>query len=119
MARWISARLQGTGTVSGSLTGSGAFNIGVNGSIGTYNGLVNAIVRPWGRAGFGGFSPYFGGGLGFSNWDSHINGISPNGSSATVNSNGDETDLAADCILGFDYAINSQMSIGAAIGWCG
>lgn len=102
----------GTGTATGPVTGSAAINLGVNGHVDTYTGLANAIVTPFARPGWNGFAPYVGGGVGFSAWNANINSISEGGATANLGLSHSETDLAIDAILGFDYAVTPQISVG-------
>jgi hypothetical protein len=103
---------KGTGTVTGTLTGSGALNFGVKGHIDTYTGLANALVKPLGRAGWMGFSPYLGGGAGFTVWNGKFDSFSSGGTTLALNTSHSETDFAADAIIGFDYAVTPQIAIG-------
>ena len=101
--------LSGTLTV-GATTATGS--IGIDGTVDTVSGIANAIVTPWGRAGFSGFVPYAGGGLGFANSSTKINSVTVNGATYSVNSSRSDTNLAADAIVGFDYAASDRFSIG-------
>jgi opacity protein-like surface antigen len=83
----------------------------VDGSAETWTGFANAIVTPLGRSRF---TPYIGGGLGFSAYDAKLNSIS----SATfgtvaVNSTTSDAVLAVDAIVGFDYAVTEAFLLGA------
>jgi opacity protein-like surface antigen len=102
----------GTGTVTGPVSGSGPINLGVKGHIDTYSGLFNGVLLPAGRAGWMGFSPYIGGGAGFTTWDGTIDSISANGATATLNQSHSETDFAADAIAGVDFALTPQIALG-------
>ena len=106
-----------TGTLTASVPGVGSasapFNVGVQGQFNMYNGLVNAIWTPLGDHTWYGFSPYVGAGVGFSYWDESIDSLSSGGVSAPVHSGSHDTDFAANAIVGFDYKVMPQLSIGA------
>jgi opacity protein-like surface antigen len=99
--------------VSGSLTAGGlgtiSGTIGVNGNVSTVVGLFNALITPLGK---NKISPYVGGGLGFASTDAKVNSLSANGLTATVNSSNNETDLAADGIVGLNFAVTDNLSLG-------
>lgn len=96
-----------TGPISGSLS-----SFSIKGHADTYTFLANAIVSPFGRAGWNGFSLYIGGGAGFTTFDSQLDSISSGGTTASVNESHSETDFAANAIVGVDYAVTPQISIG-------
>ncbi len=114
--------------ISGSLTagslGTITGTIGVNGSVSTVVGLFNAIITPLGK---NKLSPYIGGGLGFASTDAKVNSLSANGTTALVNSSNSETDLAADGIVGLNFAVTDlsyplifsraqmQLEVGASL----
>lgn len=83
---------------AGSFLGGGS--IPVNGHISSWTGLMDVILTPWGDQSV--WSPYVGGGIGFSNWDETLFGDS------TTN-----TDFAANAIAGIDYALDPAWSLGA------
>jgi opacity protein-like surface antigen len=91
-----------TGSFSGF--GSGPFNL--DGDVTAWLGFANAIVTPLGRSGF---SPYLGGGLGFASYESTLNAVD----GVAVGAKSSETDFAADAIVGFDYAVNDSIALGA------
>jgi len=105
--------LTGSGTATGPIAASGSFNVSVDGYADTYTFLANAIIAPLKLNPWHGFSPYIGGGVGFTTWDGDIDSISANGATAAVNSSHIETDLAADAVAGIDFALIPQLSIGA------
>jgi len=83
----------------------------VDGNADTWWGFANGIVTPLGRAGF---SPYVGGGLGFSAYDAKLNSITSSAFGVVpVNASTSGTNLAADAIVGFDYTVTSAFSLGA------
>jgi opacity protein-like surface antigen len=75
-----------------------------------YNGLFNAIWSPLGSANWHGLTPYLGAGVGFSHIDESISGIGGVGFGTTSQN---ETDFAANGILGVDFAVMPQLTIGA------
>ena len=101
--------LRGTLTVgANSATGS----IGVDGNIENVTGFANAILTPLGRTGFWGVTPYVGGGLGLAHTSREINSFTVNGTTYAVSEHRSGTNLAADAILGFDYAASDKFSFG-------
>lgn len=78
----------------------------VDGHLNTVFGFGNLIVTPWGRSGF---SPYIGGGIGFTNFDETVNTIG----GVPVNSSASETDFAANFIAGFQMPVAYRWSVGA------
>lgn len=107
--RSLSGTLTETGPVSGSISGS----VGLKGRFDTYNGLVNAIWSPLGAANWHGLSPYLGVGVGFSHIDESLTAITVAGTTFTGNASQDNTDFAANGIVGFDYAVMPQLTVGA------
>jgi len=96
-------------TFAGTLSGSSASFSGsltVSGHRDAVIGLGNLIVTPFGRSGF---SPYIGGGAGYASIYEKVNSIG----GAAVNTSNTDRGVAADGILGFDFAVASQWSIGA------
>jgi len=82
-----------------------------DGNVQYWMGFVNAIVTPLGRSGF---SPYIGGGIGFSSYEAKINSISnPIVGVARINSTTTNTDFAANAIAGFNYAVSDNVAVGA------
>jgi len=99
-----------SGTVSVSGGGSASGSVGLQGHLDTYNGLFNAIWSPLGAANWNGLSPYLGAGLGFSHINETLNGAGGVSFSTVTD---DETDFAANGIVGVDYAVMPQLTIGA------
>lgn len=97
-----------TANFSGIVKGSAAAS--VNGSTDTETVLANAIVTPFGRSTF---TPYIGGGVGFTNHDSTVNSISALGVTIPVNASSSALDLAANAIVGIDWAGSDRWSLGA------
>jgi OmpA-OmpF porin, OOP family len=83
-----------------------AVNAAVDGHIDTFSGFGNVIATPWGRQGF---SPYFGVGIGFVNFDQRLDAIG----GATLNTSSSETDFAANLVAGFDMPLVDRWTIGA------
>ncbi|HEX3974136.1 MAG TPA: outer membrane beta-barrel protein [Stellaceae bacterium] len=98
------------GTVSVSGVGSTSGSISVQGHLDMYNGLMNAIWSPLGAANWHGISPYIGAGVGFSHIDQTESGI---GGASFGSVSQDETDFAANGIVGFDVAVMPQLTLGA------
>lgn len=96
-----------TANFSGILAGSAAAS--VNGSTDTETVLVNAIVTPFGRSTF---TPYIGGGPGFTNHDSTINSISAFGATVPVKATNSAFDFAANAVAGLDWAGSNIWSLG-------
>jgi opacity protein-like surface antigen len=99
--------------LSGTLTGGpiiGSGDISLNGHVDAWTGMANAIVTPFN---FHGLKPYAGGGVGISEAHSKIDSASFGGVTATVDSSQRQTDFAADGILGLNYALGKDMSVGA------
>jgi opacity protein-like surface antigen len=89
---------------------SGNFNgvsvsAAIDGRVNTVLAFANAIVTPIGRSGF---SPYIGGGLGLVNFDEKVNTIG----GLAVNTTSNETDVAANLIVGFDFPVSNRWSVG-------
>lgn len=98
--------------LSGTLTGGaiiGTGNINVNGNISAFTGFLNGIISPF----HNGFVPYAGGGVGFADARSKISSISFNGVTSAVNSSENQTDFAADGLVGFDIPVGQSLSVGA------
>jgi opacity protein-like surface antigen len=99
--------------ISGTLTTGGdtfSGNIGVDGTASAFTGLLNGIVTPFQNLGF---SPYFGGGIGFARTHAKINTLTfSDGSTTAVNSNDSSTNFAADGLAGFDVPISNAFSLG-------
>lgn len=91
--------------LSGTLNGTSG-NADINGSISAFTGLANVIVSP---VKMGGFAPYLGAGAGMAFAHSEISSIA----GVAVGSDNDETDLALDALLGFNYDLSKDLSIGA------
>lgn len=105
--------MSGTLTASGPTSGTISGSIGLQGHINTYNGLFNAIWSPLGEGKWYGFSPYIGAGIGFSHISESLTGVTIAGTTFTGNASQDNTDFAANGIVGFDYAVMPQLTIGA------
>jgi opacity protein-like surface antigen len=105
--------LSGSATATGPTSGSASGTIGLQGRFDTYSGLFNAIWTPLGTASWHGFSPYIGAGVGFSHIEMSLTGGTISGSTFVTNVSDSETDFAANGIVGFDYAVTPQFSIGA------
>ena len=102
-------------SLSGSLTvgtNSATGSIGVDGNVDNVTGFANAIFTPLGRTGFWGVTPYVGGGLGLAHTSREINSFTVNGTTYAVTEHRSGTNLAADAILGFDYAASDKFSFG-------
>jgi OmpA-OmpF porin, OOP family len=99
-----------SGTVSVSGMGSTSGSVGLQGHLDTYNGLFNAIWSPLGVANWHGLSPYLGAGLGFSHISQEVTGV---GGASFGSFSNDETDFAANGIVGVDFAVMPQLTIGA------
>lgn len=82
---------------------------GMSGHAHSVIGLANAFIYPLAQSHF---SPYIGGGFGFVNVDSSIDYLTLGGTTIPVNSSSNETDLAADAVVGLDYSISNRVSIG-------
>jgi opacity protein-like surface antigen len=95
--------LSGTASVSGGAATS--VNASLQGRFDTYNGLVNAIWTPLGPAGRYGISPYIGAGVGFSHINETLTAVTVAGTTFTGSLSGDETDFAANGIVGADFPI--------------
>src|SRR5579875_441094 len=104
--------ITGSGTATGAIAASGPFDFGVNGHMDTFNFLTNAIFTPLGQRTWGGFSPYIGGGIGFSTISASLDSITSGGTTVTVNGSDNETDFAANGIVGVDYRLSPQLTIG-------
>lgn len=100
-------------TASGAATGSGSLNIGLDGHINSYTTLFNALFYPSARQGWNGLSFYIGGGVGFSAVDATLNRVRISNTTVVLNSSDSETDFAADGIVGVDYPVSPELSIGA------
>jgi opacity protein-like surface antigen len=100
-----------SGTVSVSGGGSTSGSVGVQGHLDTFNGLFNAIWSPLGAANWHGISPYLGAGLGFSHISQEVTGVG--GASFGSGFSEDDTDFAANGIVGVDFAVMPQFTIGA------
>jgi opacity protein-like surface antigen len=90
-----------SGTVSVSGGGSSSGSVSLQGRFNTYNGLFNAIWTPLAPAGRYGISPYIGAGIGFSHITESLSGVG----GVSFSSNSDETDFAANGIVGADFPI--------------
>jgi len=101
----LSGTIVATGPVAGALSGS----IGLQGRFDTYNGLVNAIWTPLAPAALYGISPYIGAGVGFSHINASLTAVTVAGSTFTGSVSGDETDFAANGIIGADFPITSSL----------
>ena len=102
------AGFEGSFSLGGALFSG---RVGVDGQIEEFMGFANAIVSPWSEARF---SPYFGGGIGVASVETTIDTITITGlGPQPLNSADTETDFAAQAILGFDYACNDWIDIGA------
>ena len=99
-------------SVSVSVAGLGSASASVQGRFDTYNGLVNAIWTPLGPAGRYGISPYIGAGIGFSHINESLTGI---GGVSIGNITGDETDFAANGILGADFPMPFMPQLTAGL----
>lgn len=106
-----------TRSLSGTLTQTGAssasVSLGLQGHVDTYNGLFNAIWTPLGEGKWYGFSPYIGAGVGFSHLSESLTGVTFAGTTFTGSASQDNTDFAANGIVGFDYAVMPQLTVGA------
>jgi opacity protein-like surface antigen len=80
----------------------GSASASLQGRFDTFNGLVNAIWTPLGPAGRYGISPYIGAGIGFSHINESLTGV---GGVNIGNFTSDETNFAANGILGADFPI--------------
>jgi opacity protein-like surface antigen len=96
-----------------ALSGSTPFDFGVQGQFNMYNGLVNAIWTPLGDRKWYGFSPYIGAGVGFSYWDESVDSVTSGGMTASVHSGTHDLDFATNGIVGFDYSVMPQLTVGA------
>ena len=105
--------LNGTASVSGGANSS--VNASLQGRFNTYNGLVNAIWTPLGPAGRYGISPYIGAGVGFSHMNETLSAFTVAGTTFPASFSGDETDFAANGIIGADFPIPGlpQLNLGA------
>ena len=90
---------------------SGVIN-GVSGSV-TVGGHVNSVLGfgnvLWKPLGYRGLSPYLGGGIGFANIDSTVDSIA---GTSVVGASNNETDFAAQLILGVDFPVGDRFAIG-------
>ena len=102
--------------VAGTLT-SGGSNLAVNvntdidleGDVSTLTGMFNLFDRlPLANK----LTPYVGAGLGFVNWEINLDSISQGGTTLTVNGQEDDTDLAANLIVGLEYPVTDQIWLG-------
>jgi opacity protein-like surface antigen len=82
----------------------------VDGSLDSFFVFSNAIVTPMGR---GRFSPYVGAGVGVAGSRLKINSLSFGNNTVDIGSSGSETDLAANALAGFDFALTNSLSLGA------
>ena len=81
-------------------------NTTVNGSLDTVTAFSNVIVTPLGRSNF---SPYFGGGLGVANSRLKVNSVG----GFSIGQDSNETDFAANGLVGFDYYVTDRLTLGA------
>lgn len=81
-------------------------SVAVNGHVSTWTGLADLILTPWGYRSV--WSPYVGGGIGFANWDETINSIGP----LYVDTSTSNTDFAANAVVGIDYVVNLDTTLG-------
>lgn len=100
-------------SVSGNFTASvGGNSVTVSGSapvdgdVTMVSGLANLLVTPLGRQTF---SPYVGGGIGFVHIKDEINSI---GGDTSVQGSETATEMAADFLAGFDYALGQSAGVG-------
>jgi len=100
-----------SGTVSVSGVGSASGSVGLQGHLDTFNGLFNAIWSPFGAANWHGLSPYLGAGVGFSHISQEVTGVG--GTSLASSFSEDDTDFAANGIVGVDFAVMPQLTVGA------
>ena len=100
-----------SGTVSVSGVGSASGSVGLQGHLDTFNGLFNAIWSPLGVGNWHGLSPYLGAGVGFSHISQEVTGVA--GTSLASSFSDDDTDFAANGIVGVDYAVMPQLTVGA------
>lgn len=94
-----------TDKITGTINGVGV-SVPVNGHFNSALVFVNGL---WTPSAISGFSPYVGGGLGFAGIDTSVSSVG----GAAVGASHSETDFAAQFILGFDYPVSNQFSIGA------
>jgi len=100
-----------SGTVSVSGVGSASGSVGLQGHLDTFNGLFNAIWSPLGVGNWHGLSPYLGAGVGFSHISQEVTGVA--GTSLASSFSDDDTDFAANGIVGVDFAVMPQLTVGA------
>lgn len=89
--------------VGGSPVGG---SVPINGHVTSWTGLADIILTPWVHR--SDWSPYVGGGIGFANWDEAINSIGP----LYINTSASNTDFAANAVVGVDYALNFDTTLG-------
>jgi opacity protein-like surface antigen len=91
------------------LSKSGKF--GLDGDVQAFTGFANLVVTPWGH---NRFTPYIGGGIGVGNTDTKVKSVSvPGLGSLPISQSRNETDFAAQAIVGVDFALTSRFDIGA------
>ena len=98
----------------GSISLGGAVlngRVSAEGALENFMGFANVIIAPWGEAKF---SPYVGGGIGVASTRFRSIRSSPPGlGPVQIGSTDTETNLAAQAIIGFDYACNEWLDVGA------
>jgi opacity protein-like surface antigen len=99
------------GTLTAGSLGTGSGTIAVHGHNDAVIGLINAILHPLGRHNT--LSPYVGAGIGFAAIESKVDSLSFGGTTATVNAEQSETDLALNGIAGVNLAVTDNITIGA------
>ena len=107
--------VSGTIAFTGPMTGAVSGTIGLQGRVNSYNGLVNAIWTPLGPAARYGISPYIGAGVGFSHVNETLTAATLGGTTITGSVSDDQTDFAANAIVGADFPIPGlpQLNLGA------
>jgi len=105
--------ITGTFTTSGPPPAAFSGTIGLKGDFRTWNMLVNAIWTPFGAGSWNGFSPYIGAGVGVSLLHESLTSITALGTTVAGSANDNQTNFAANGILGFDFMVMPQLSVGA------
>jgi len=106
----VSGTIALTGPVAGTVSGT----IGLQGRVNSYNGLVNAIWTPLGPDARYGIAPYIGAGIGFSHVNETLTAATIAGTTITGNVGDDQTDFAANAIVGADFPLPMmpQLTLG-------
>jgi opacity protein-like surface antigen len=84
-------------------------SVAFNGHIDTVLGFVNAIVTPLGRSVF---TPYVGAGVGLAHGETKLDSITAAGTTTPIGGSSSGTDFAANALIGADFALTSNFSIG-------